>query len=103
MRRAEILRRQHEILMTARNENRAMTEDEIAEFDDLQRELEELDARSDGELQTREEAGSAAQQENTDPMNAAQRAIQDERIRVSEITGLAQFLAGQAVELKAAP
>jgi len=90
MRRAEILRRQHEILMTARNENRALTEDEMNEFDDLQRELEELDARSDDGLQTRDAAEPAAQQETADPMNAAQRAIQDERIRVSEITGLAR-------------
>ena len=97
MNRAQILARQREILMAARNENRALTEDEIREFDELQRKLEELDAREADDGQTRSIGAPAAQpavaapaQPATDPASEAQRAIQDERVRVSEITGLAR-------------
>ena len=97
MNRAQILARQREILMAARNENRALTEDEIREFDELQRKLEELDTREADDGQTRSIGAPAAQpavaapaQPATDPASEAQRAIQDERVRVSEITGLAR-------------
>ena len=45
MGREEILARQRALLEQARNEGRAMTADELSEFDSLQRLLEAIDAR----------------------------------------------------------
>ncbi len=78
MNRQAILARQHEILETARAAGRELTAEERAEFDSLQRQLEELDAREAGE------------QANRDAEEATQRAVEAERSRISEITGLAR-------------
>ena len=78
MNRQAILARQHEILETARAAGRELTAEERAEFDSLQRQLEELDAREAGE------------QANRDAEEATQRAVEAERTRISEITGLAR-------------
>ena len=78
MNRQAILARQHEILETARAAGRELTAEERAEFDSLQRQLEELDARESGEQANREAA------------EATQRAVEAERTRISEITNLAR-------------
>lgn len=77
MTREQILARQNELLEGARAAGRAMTADEIAEFDSLQRALEAL----------------ANEQPETAPAvgaEDAQRTIQEERERISEITALAR-------------
>lgn len=71
MTREQILARQNELLEGARTAGRAMTAEEIAEFDSLQRVLESIP-----------ETGS--HEEDT------QRAIADERSRISDITELAR-------------
>lgn len=98
MNREQILARQRELLELARTENRAMTAEELAEFDSLQRQLEELDARSGqsgenramGDAPVPAPASAPAPAQPAMPDDAAQRAIQEERTRVSEITGLAR-------------
>ena len=77
MTREQILARQNELLEGARAAGRAMTADEIAEFDSLQRALEAL-------ANEQPETAPAAEAED------AQRAIQEERERISEITSLAR-------------
>ena len=77
MTREQILARQNELLEGARAAGRAMTADEIAEFDSLQRALEAL-------TNEQPETAPAAGAED------AQRAIQEERERISEITSLAR-------------
>lgn len=77
MTREQILARQNELLEGARTAGRAMTADEIAEFDSLQRALEAL-------ANEQPETAPAAGAED------AQRAIQEERERISEITSLAR-------------
>ena len=77
MTREQILARQNELLEGARAAGRAMTADEIAEFDSLQRALEAL-------ANEQPETAPAAGAED------AQRAIQEERERISEITSLAR-------------
>ena len=77
MTREQILARQNELLEGARDAGRAMTADEIAEFDSLQRALEAL-------ANEQPETAPAAGAED------AQRAIQEERERISEITSLAR-------------
>ena len=74
MTREQILARQKQLLEAARAEGRAMTAEELSEFDSLQRDLEDLDAR--------EAAAPAAD-------NTAERAIAAERERVADITALA--------------
>lgn len=78
MTREQILARQNELLEGARAAGRAMTADEIAEFDSLQRALEAL-------ANEQPETAPAAGDED------AQRAIQEERERISEITSLARY------------
>ena len=73
MNREQILARQNELLEGARTAGRAMTAEEIAEFDSLQRALENMAAPA---LETTEEE--------------TQRAISAERERISEITNLAR-------------
>lgn len=77
MTREQILARQNELLEGARAAGRAMTADEIAEFDSLQR---ALDALANEQPETAQAAGA----------EDAQRAIQEERERISEITSLAR-------------
>ena len=77
MTREQILARQNELLEGARTAGRAMTADEIAEFDSLQRAL-------DAMTNEHPEQTPAAEAED------AQRAIQEERERISEITALAR-------------
>lgn len=76
--RFQILSRQHEILEAARTAGRDLTDEERTEFDGLQRQLEQL---------TQE---PATPQPAQDPAGEAQRAVEAERTRVSEITGLAR-------------
>jgi hypothetical protein len=73
MNREQILARQNELLEGARTAGRAMTAEEIAEFDSLQRALESM-------------AASAPETNEED----TQRAITAERERISEITNLAR-------------
>lgn len=71
MDRLQILARQRAILDAARTAGRDLTDEERTEFDDLQRQLEQLTPEPD-------------------PAGEAQRAVEAERTRVSEITGLAR-------------
>lgn len=83
MTREQILARQNELIEGARNAGRAMTAEEIAEFDSLQRALDALDARQQGSPENGAE-GTEGNQEDT------QRAITEERNRISEISALAR-------------
>ena len=74
MNREAILARQHEILEAARAAGRELTTEERAEFDTLQRQLDELD----------NEASAREAEANT------QRAVEAERSRISEITDMAR-------------
>ena len=75
--RDKILKRQRELLELAQTENRAMTAEEQAEFDKLQRDFEALNAPK-----------PAADPAPDD--NSAERAIAEERARVADITALAR-------------
>lgn len=88
MTREQILARQAELLNQARAAGRAMTAEERAEFDSLQRQLDELDRSAaaghagqepQARSNTGEEGGS-----DPDP-DAATRAIEDERERIRSI------------------
>lgn len=85
----QILARQRELLELAKAENRAMTTEELEEFDKLQRDLEAIDAKAatQDDTATRAMGGNAPAPAQVDD---AQRAIQEERSRVSEITDLAR-------------
>ena len=80
MNREQILARQRELIEGARAAGRAMTAEEIAEFDSLQRALVALDATP--------EPAQAAPAEN--PEADTQRAVEDERNRVAQISDLAR-------------
>lgn len=85
MNREAILARQREILDKVRNEKRTMTEEEIREFDSLQAQLEALDKAE------KREAEPATPESNPAPEgDGEQRAILEERQRVSEISSLAR-------------
>ena len=91
MTREQIMQRQQELVIAARNENRDLTTEEQAEFDGLQKELDSLP--TDGHMEPgagirRLDAG-AGQTSGADPSaQAAERAIAEERRRVSDITDL---------------
>lgn len=75
MTREQILARQNELLEAARNAGRAMTAEEIAEFDSLQRAL---------------ATAPAAETETENTEADTQRAVAEERARISEISDLAR-------------
>lgn len=77
MTREQILARQNELIEGARTAGRAMTAEEIAEFDSLQRALEALAAPAEPETPA-------------EPEQDTQRAIADERARISDITEMAR-------------
>ena len=96
MSREQILARQRELLQLAQSEGRAMTADERAEFDSLQRSLEALDRAAENNAGSGD-AGHANQQrqqtapdgqEGTDPTEDTQRAVTAERERIRQITDL---------------
>ena len=74
MTREQILARQNELIEGARTAGRAMTAEEIAEFDSLQKSL-------DNYVEPEKAAG---------PEQDTQRAIEDERARISDITEMAR-------------
>lgn len=77
MTREQILARQNELIEGARTAGRAMTAEEVAEFDSLQRALEAL-------------AASVEPETPEEPEQDTQRAIADERARISDITEMAR-------------
>ena len=91
-RKDQIMRRQQELLTAARNEQRNLTEEEQAEFDNLQRELEALpDDSSSAGAQTsgQRDMGAGMDGKSTEtPAQAAQRAVAQERQRIADITAL---------------
>lgn len=92
MTRQEILKRQQEIVDAAKRENRELTAAERAEFDDLQRQFEELPDGAEGQEgaqgQRTAQATVTERQQIQDPQQAAQRAIAAERKRAADITSL---------------
>ena len=92
MTRQEILKRQQEIVDAAKRESRDLTETERAEFDDLQRQLDELPETAEtgggSQEQRAARATTTEQMPPQDPQQAAQRAIAEERKRAAEITSL---------------
>lgn len=94
-RKQQIMQRQQQLVTTAKNEERELTEAEQVEFDSLQKELEELNRGSedgDGSM-----SGSATEGQRQNgagegkqglQREAAQRAIEEERKRVRDITSL---------------
>ena len=90
MTRKQILQRQQEIVNTAKTQNRDLSPEEQAEFDNLQRDLLELE-----QLGTEGGAQPPAGQRAAEPTDnqatleqLTQRAIEAERQRTSDITGL---------------
>lgn len=97
MNRKQMLARQQELLNLAKTEKRALTEDEQREFDSLQRSIEALDAAAAaGGSQAAEGEGSSegeGSDEGERSLEAArQRAIQEERQRISTITEMCRDL-----------
>lgn len=95
MNREEIMRRQQEILETAKNEGRDLTAEERREFDTLQQTLESMDggfgAGNRGEEHAPAHGGEQAAQ-------TAERAIAAERQRVSDINKLCRNFGLEADE-----
>lgn len=86
---AEILKRQQEILNFAKGERRDLNVEERREFDDLQKQLEALIRAEEEESQAvGENTNRAAGETQADPALVAQRAIEQERKRVADITEL---------------
>ena len=95
MSREQILARQRELLQNAQNEGRAMTADERAEFDSLQRSLEALDRAAEtnagsgdaGHANQQRQQAAPAEESGADP-DETQRAVTAERERIRQITDL---------------
>lgn len=101
MTREEIVQRQQEIVTAARNENRDLTPQEQAEFESLQRDLDNM-PEENGSTSGTPAAGTggtraAGQQlapgsgqtdQTLSPQQAAERAIQQERRRIADINEL---------------
>jgi len=85
MGREEILARQRALLEQARAEGRAMTAEELSEFDGLQRTLEAIDARQAAAPPVTPAAPAAAPQAGE---TATRAAVEAERARVREITDM---------------
>lgn len=91
--RAAAIQRQQALVNAARTANRSLSDAEQAEFDALQREIDTLTAEIEAETrqqQTAVPAASAAAPEATPALgnDEAQRAVEAERSRISEITAL---------------
>lgn len=84
MTREQILQRQQELVNTAKTQNRDLSPEEQAEFDNLQRELD--NPAQEGHAASGERSAQGAAQ--PDPEQIAQRAVEAERRRTSEITSL---------------
>lgn len=89
--RTAAIQRQQALVNAARTANRSMSDEEQNEFDTLQREIDSLTSEIEAESRQQPAAptGTATPETTTatDP-NEAQRAIEAERSRVSEITAL---------------
>ena len=82
--------RQQQILSAAKSAGRELTAEERSEFDSLQREIETLTAEIEAE-ERQAEASPAGNEEREGEIRGAediQRALQQERTRISEITSL---------------
>ncbi|MDR0924287.1 MAG: hypothetical protein LBN31_08050 [Hungatella sp.] len=91
-RKDQIMQRQQEIINAAKLGHRELSAEEQAEFDELQRELETLGGNGDrqpsaGE-RSAENTGAGSQTSGITPDQAAQRAVERERQRVTEVTNL---------------
>lgn len=87
MGREEILARQRALLDQARAAGRAMTADELAEFDSLQRALDAMDARGQAPAPAGGASAPAAPQDDGAAMRAA---VEAERTRVRSIAEMCQ-------------
>lgn len=94
MTREQMLARQRELLENARSAGRAMTADERAEFDSLQRSIEALDRTMSGTGSTGNAGHTGQQRQSTDgeggedPEGATRQATQNERDRIRQITDI---------------
>lgn len=92
MTREQIMERQQEILNAAKAEHRDLTNEEKAEFDNLQRELDQMGAGTgEGESASQRSAENTGLERHPNgitPEQAAQRAIAAERKRIADITSL---------------
>ena len=84
MTREQMLARQKELLQQARTAGRAMTEDERAEFDSLQRSIEALDRAAGGNADNGQK-GAAAGEEDGEGDGEKSRTIAQERNRIRQI------------------
>lgn len=84
MARKQILQRQQELVNTAKTQNRDLSPEEQAEFDNLQRELD--NPVQEGHVASGERSAQGTAQ--PEPEQIAQRAVEAERQRTSEITSL---------------
>lgn len=87
------IQRQQALVNAARSANRSLSDDEQAEFDTLQREIDTLRPEVEAEERQQQSAAPAATAVNptapaADPAADQQRAIEEERIRISEITAM---------------
>lgn len=88
MTREQLLARQQELLNAAQAEQRDLTPEEQAQFDDCQRQLDAMGApTASNENQGQRNLGGE-EGTNPDPAEAAQRAVAAERQRIAEITSL---------------
>lgn len=88
-RKDQIMQRQQEIVNAAKTERRSLTAEEQTEFDTLQREFETLGDIGEGQGERSAENTSAdGHTSRLTPGQAAQRAIEEERKRVADITSL---------------
>ena len=90
---AQQIQRQQTLLDTARNANRSLSDDEQTEFDNLQREIDRLNAVIAAEERQQNNPAPAGNtgSGNDEPDandNATQRAIEAERSRIAEITAM---------------
>lgn len=87
MRREEILARMQELVDLARTESRSMTGEEQNEWDDLQRELDELDGQNQQSPQNNQRS-QEPQAGTRNSMDDVQRALNAERERCKAIRAL---------------
>ena len=90
----EMIARQQAIVSGARSAGRDLTAEEKAEFDGLQRQIEEAGNGNQGGGDPADGArgmGNENGQQGTDPTEAARQAVATERQRVSDITALCQI------------
>lgn len=88
MTRKQILQCQQELVSTARTENRDLSPEEQSEFDNLQRDLEQLDAGEGAQPPAGQRAAEPPAGNQPTPEQIAQRAIEAERQRTSDINSL---------------